>query len=164
MVVHLIAATKRPCEKLKGLFVAPVVEPVSNRVPSVGHFVTPGKRRVRGAAGSFISSAIYNKHKKKPGKTKKFVAGGVLSTELTDKIIHGLKDRKHLEDNEINLLNCLLSTYSRDDIKIKKKMTKGEKRLLGQLALVEFRDVPDGKSVSLLNFHGANEISLVKLP
>ena len=32
------------CEKLKGLFVVPVVDPVSNRVNSVGHFVIPGKR------------------------------------------------------------------------------------------------------------------------
>ena len=51
------------CEKLKGLFVAPVVDPASDKVPSVGHFVTPGKRQVRGAAGSFISSASSNKHK-----------------------------------------------------------------------------------------------------
>ena len=43
-------------------------------------------------------------------------------------------------------------------------MTKDEKRLLGQLAVVEFRDAPDGKSVSLLNFSLASRIGLVKLP
>ena len=106
-----------------------MVDPMSDRVPLVDHYVTPGKGRVHGAGGSFISSASSNKHKKKPGKTKMFVAGGVLSTKLTDKKVHGLKDRKYLEDNEIDLVNCLLSTYSRADIKNKKKLTKGEKRL-----------------------------------
>lgn len=66
------------CEKLKGLFVAPVVDSVSDGVPFVGHYVTPGKGRVcgavRGADGSFISSESSNKHKKKPGKTKMFLA------------------------------------------------------------------------------------------
>ena len=93
-----------------------------------------------------------------------FVSDGVLSTELTVKMIRQLKDCKHLEDNEIELMNCLLSTYSRADIKSKKKLTKFEKRLLGQLAVVEFRDVPDGESVSLLNFPHAQKIGLVKLP
>ena len=51
------------CEKLKGLFVAPMVDPVSDGMPLVGHYVTPGKRRVRGADGSFSSSASSNKHK-----------------------------------------------------------------------------------------------------
>ena len=50
------------CEKLKGLFVAPVVDSVSDGVPLVGQ-----------------------------GRTTIFGAVGVLSTELTDKIIRGLK-------------------------------------------------------------------------
>ena len=60
----------KTCEKLKRLFVMPVVDPVSDRVPLVGHYVTPGKGRVRGAGGSFISSASSNKHEKKQRKLK----------------------------------------------------------------------------------------------
>ena len=60
-------------------------------------------------------------------------------------------------------MNCLLSTYSHADIKSKKKLTKDEKRLFGQLAVVEFLDVSNGESVSLLNFPRAQKIELVQL-
>ena len=68
------------------------------------------------ASGSFIPPASVNKVKQKSGPYKMFLPGGVLSVELTDKIKHQLKDRKYLEDNEIDLINCLLSTYIRSDI------------------------------------------------
>ena len=93
-----------------------------------------------------------------------FLPGGVLSIELTDKIKHQLKDRKNLEDNEIDLINCLLSTYIRANINSKKKLSKLEKRLLGQLAVLAFWDVPNGLSISLLNFPHSQKIGLAKLP
>ena len=60
-----------------------------------------------------------------------FLAGGVLSVELTNKIKCWLKDCKHLEDNEIDLINCLLSTHSRADINSKKEIVEVRREVVG---------------------------------
>ena len=150
-------------ERLKSLFAAPGT--VS--APSGGHWVMPVNGRIRGAetAGALPSSArSVNEVRKKRGPPKLFNANGVLSVELTNSIKGRLEGRNHLEYNEIDLITSLLSTYSRADLSGKNKLTSSEERLLGQLAVIAFRNMPDGKIISLPNFPRAKNIQLARLP
>ena len=59
---------------------------------------------------------------------------------------------------------CCVSTYCNDDLKNKEILPASELRLLGQMAVIVFRNVPEGQSVSLANFPRSNDIKVIKVP
>ena len=96
--------------------------------------------------------------------TKIFNDDGSLTVELTNKLKVRLKDRKHLEKHEINLIHTLLNSYLSSDIKRKQDLTKDEERLFGQFSVIAFSKISDGQHLSLPNFARAKPIQLVQLP
>ena len=149
---------QRVCEQFKALFSGTCVSSAS-----VGHCVTPSNKPKAGKPAS-VSSASCNKLKKNRGPTKLFDQNGVLTVDVTDKIKGALRGRKYLAENEIKLIHVLLSTVCNSDLKSKELLSATELRLLGKLAVLAFRNVPDGEPISVPSFPRWNNISIAKLP
>ena len=122
---------QRVCEQFKALFSGTCVSSAS-----VGHCVTPSNKPKAGKPAS-VSSASCNKLKKNRGPTKLFDQNGVLTVDVTDKIKGALRGCTYLAENEIELIHVLL------DLKSKELLSATELRLLGKLAVLAFRNVPD---------------------
>jgi antitoxin component YwqK of YwqJK toxin-antitoxin module len=123
--------------------------------------------RIHGAdtAGALPSSVrSVNKLKKKRGNPKLFNANGVLSMELTNNTKGRVEGHNKLQDNEIDLMNSILSTYYRADLNSKSKVTSADNIVLGQLDGIAFHNMPDGKVISIPNFPQAKNIQLAQLP
>ena len=122
------------------------------------------KLKKKGRTPTSVSSASCNKLKKNRGATKVFDKNGHLTVQLLDKIKGGLSGRNYLSENEIELIHVLLSTFCNGALKSKKTLSASDLRMLGQLVVLAFRNVTDGKPVSLANFPGRRNISIAKLP
>ena len=99
-----------------------------------------------------------------------------------------MSERTYLQENEIEVLICLLKVYSRAlrkeeprqirreeipeifleggilDLSGRKSLSSSEDRLLGQLSVIKFRTKSDAEPVSLLNFPKCMPISIIRLP
>ena len=143
---------RRASEEFKALFSGTCVVPAP-----AGHCVTPSNGR-----GANIGRPA--KLKKNRGPTKLFDQHGFLTVDLTDKLKDGLRGRNSLAEHEINLIHVLLSTYCHVVLKTKQPLSAPDSRMLGQLAVLAFRGVPDGKAISVASFPRWNNISITKLP
>ena len=146
------------CEKFKALFSGTCVTSAS-----VERCVTPSNHPKVGRTPS-VSSVSCHKLTKNRGPTNLFDQTGFLTVDITDKIISALRGRKYLAENEIELIHVLLSTFCDSDLKSKQLLSAPELRLLGKLAVLAFRNVPDGEPISVPSFPRWNNISVAKLP
>ena len=148
---------RRAREEFKALFSGTCVAPAP-----ADHCVTSSNAR-RANIGR-PSSESCNKLKKNRSPTKLFDQHGFLTVDLTDKIKDGLRGRNSLAEHEIKLIHVLLSTYCHVVLKTKQTLSAPDSRMLGQLAVLAFRGVPDGKAISVASFPRWNNISIAKLP
>ena len=89
---------------------------------------------------------------------------GFLTVDLTDKTKDGLRGGNSLAENEIELIHVLLSTYCHGALKSKQPLSAPDSRMLGKLAVLAFRSVPDGEAISVAIFSRWKNISITKLP
>ena len=123
-----------------------------------------------------------------PGRPLLFDPSLPISTYLSNRIIDPMSERTYLQENEIEVLICLLKVYSRAlrkeeprqirreeipeifleggilDLSGRKSLSSSEDRLLGQLSVIKFRTKSDAEPVSLLNFPKCMPISIIRLP
>ena len=131
---------RRACEEFKALFSGTCVAPAPAR-----HCVTPSH-------GPRANIGRPAKLKKNRGPTKLFDQHGFLTVDLTDKIKDGLRGCKSLAENEIGLIHILLSTYCHGALRSKQPLSAPDSRMLGQLAVLAVRSVPDGVAISVPSF------------
>ena len=134
------------------------------------------------------SSSSLEKSESWRGRPSRFEASGPVSVKLSNRSIDTMSERTHLEENEVDLMICLLKVYSRAvrkeepqqirreevpeifleggilDLSGRKSLTSSEERLLGQLSVIKFRNSKDAEPVSLLNFHKSMPIRIARLP
>ena len=115
-------------------------------------------------------SAEMNKTKPRGGAVKYFDANNRMTLVLTARIAEKMEGRTSLESHEVEVLNCLQNIHSHTNkkeaskpikilkefldnftptIKEKKTLSNPEKRLLGQLAVIAFRETQDADFISL---------------
>ena len=126
------------------------------------------------------------------GRPRRLDADGPVAVpvNLTNKIIGTMKERTHLQENEVHLMISLLKVYAKAvqqkhpqqsrcdevadifveeaagilDLNSREILPLSEERLLGQLAVIVFRNTNDAEHISLPNFPRSMPIQITRLP
>ena len=170
-------------DRIKGMFVVQEASCESHKPANAAHTAIPLSSR--SGARPRMPSGSTGKTTVTRGVPRLFDEGGRLTEGLTEMILARLVDRKNLELNELNLMIGLLKVYSSacaqslperiiskevEDLQMKcfnlqdrKKLSPAQERLLGQLAIIGFRN-SENNCIAVANFPGNRPVRMAKLP